>query len=101
MAQEAEFDGFVFLMEEDPEMYAAAGLPVPMATPRATPTLTATPTATPTANPIDLGSTVKSMMDSVSEMKAANVNINVVVATGSNTAYEFLLKTYSVNVSLQ
>ncbi len=35
MAQEAEFDGFVFLMEEDPEMYAA-GLPVPTATPVAT-----------------------------------------------------------------
>ncbi len=97
MAQEAEFDGFVFLMKEDPKMYAAAGLPVPTATPMATPTampmvrptatatLTAPPTATPTANPIDLGVTVKSVMDSVSEMKAANVNINVVVVTGGNT----------------
>jgi hypothetical protein len=43
------------------------------------------------ANPIDLGSTVKSVMDSVSEMKAANVNINVVVVTGSDTTYEFLV----------
>ncbi len=70
VTQEAEFDDFMFLMEEDPEMYAAAGLPVPTTTP------TATPSDTPTANPIDLGSTVKSVMDSVSEMKAANVNIS-------------------------
>ncbi len=155
VAQEAELDGFMFLMEEDPEMYADAGLPVPTATPMAkltatptakltatpTATLTATPTATPTAtatatpartptatptatatptstatptakftatpmataapaatptptatptvDPIDLGSTVKSVMDSVSEMKAANVNINVVVVTGSNTTMIF------------
>jgi hypothetical protein len=102
VSQEAEFDGFVFLMEKVPEMYAAAGLPVPpatpMATPTARPTATTTLTATPTANPIDLGSTVKSVMDSVSDMKAANVNINVVVVTGSNTTYEFLVSVYFLPV---
>ncbi len=51
VAQEAEFDDFMFLMEEDPEMCAAAGLPGPTATTKAT--TKATPMATPTANPID------------------------------------------------
>jgi hypothetical protein len=60
-------------------------MPTATVTPMVTAMLTAPPTATPTANPIDLGVTVKSVMDSVSEMKATNVNINVVVVTGGNT----------------
>jgi hypothetical protein len=55
--------------EEDLEMYAAAELPVPTATPTTTPT--ATPTATLMASPIDLGASVKHVMDSVSDMKGA------------------------------
>ncbi len=66
----------LFAMEEDPEMYAAAGLtpPVPL----------------PTSKALDLDATVKAVMSSVSEMKGGNVNIKVVVVSGnSNTTMHF------------
>jgi len=80
-----ESDDFMFLLEEDPEMYAAAGLPVPTATPMAT----AMPTVTSTANPVDLAATVKRVMDSVQDMQGSNINIKVVVVTGNNTTMNF------------
>jgi hypothetical protein len=69
-------DEFMFAMEEDPEMYAAAGLPpsVPL----------------PTTKAMDLDATVKAVMSSVGEMMGGNVNIKVVVVSGnSNTVMHF------------
>ncbi len=59
-------EDIMFAMEEDPEMYAAAGLPPPV------PLLT--------SKPLDVDATVKAVMSSVGEMKGGNVNIKVVVS---------------------
>jgi hypothetical protein len=64
------------VMGEDPEMYAAAGLPPPV--------------PLPTSKAMDLDATVKAMRSSVGEMKGGNVNIKVVVVSGnSNTTMHF------------
>jgi hypothetical protein len=63
-------------MEEDQEMYAAAGLPPPV------------PLATSKA--MDLDASVKAVMGSIDEMKGGNVKIKVVVVSGnSNTTMHF------------
>jgi hypothetical protein len=49
----------MLILEEDPEMYAAAGLPIP------------------TSNPIDLEATFKLVTRSAPDMKGANVNIKL------------------------
>jgi hypothetical protein len=75
-AKEELWEDFMFAMEEDPEMYVAAGLPPPV--------------PLPTSNALDLDATVKAVMSSVGEMKGANVNIKVVVVSGnSNTTMHF------------
>jgi hypothetical protein len=69
-------EDFMFAMEEDPEMYMAAGLPLPV--------------PLPTSKALDLDATVKAVMSSVGEMKGGNVNIKVVVVSGnSNTTMHF------------
>jgi len=78
-----ESDDVMFSMEEDPEMYAAAGLALPAATP------TATHTFTCTATPQDVGPAVKHVIESLSDIKGENVNIKVVVVTGNNTTMNF------------
>ncbi len=75
-AKEELCEDFMFAMEEDPDMYVAAGLspPVPL----------------PTSNALDVDATVKAVMSSVGEMNGANVNIKVVVVSGnSNTTMHF------------
>jgi hypothetical protein len=75
-AKEELCEDFMFAMEEDPEMYVAAGLPSPV--------------PLPTSKALDLDATVKAVMSSVGEMKGANVNIKVVVVSGnSNTTMHF------------
>ncbi len=69
-------EDFMFAMEEDPEMYAVAGLPPPV--------------PLPTSKPLDLDATVKAVMRSVGEIKGRNVNIKVVVfSDNSNTTMNF------------
>jgi shikimate kinase len=75
-AKEELCDDFMFAMEEDPEMYVAAGLPPPV--------------TLPTSSALGLDATVKSVISSLGEMKGANVNIKVVVVSGnSNTTMHF------------
>jgi hypothetical protein len=75
-AKEELCKDFMFAMEEDPEMYVAAGLPPPV--------------PLPTSNALDLDATVKAVMSSVGEMNGANVNIKVDVVSGnSNTTMHF------------
>jgi hypothetical protein len=77
-AKEELCEDFMFAMEEDPEMYMAAGLPPPP------------PVPLPTSKALDLDATVKAVMSYVGEMKGANVNIEVVVVSGnSNTTMHF------------
>ena len=80
-----ESDEFLFMLEEDPEMYAAAGLPLP--TPTSSTTLTSTSTCT--SSPVDIQATVQNVMSSVQAMQGANVNIKVVVVTGNNSTMNF------------
>jgi len=76
-AQEELSEEFMFAMEEDPEMYVAAGLPPP-------------PVPVRTSNALDVDATVKAVISSVADMKGANVNIKVVVVSGnSNTTMNF------------
>ena len=82
-----ESDDFMFLMEEDPEMYAATRLALPAAMPTVTPTVTTT--ATPSSTPLDLGSAVEHVIESLSDIKGENVNIKVVVVTRNNTTMNF------------
>jgi hypothetical protein len=75
-AKEELSEEFMFAMEEDPEMYVAAGLPPPV--------------PVPTSNALDVDATVKAVISSVADMKGANVNIKVVVVSGnSNTTMNF------------
>jgi hypothetical protein len=79
--QKEELDELMFEFEEDPEMYATAGLPPP------TPYM-------PTCNvvsskPIDPEATIKNVMSSISDIKGANIYIKVVVVTGNNTTMNF------------
>jgi hypothetical protein len=66
-----EYDQFIFKMEEDPDMYAAAGLPIPVCT------------------PIDFEKTISNVMNSVRHMNESNVNIKVIIVTGNNTTMNF------------
>ena len=75
-AKEELSEEFLFAMEEDPDMYVAAGLPPPV--------------PVPTSNALDVDATVKAVISSVADMKGANVNIKVVVVSGnSNTTMNF------------
>ena len=75
-AKEELSEEFMFAMEEDPDMYVAAGLPPPV--------------PVPTSNALDVDATVKAVISSVADMKGANVNIKVVVVSGnSNTTMNF------------
>jgi hypothetical protein len=67
----------MFTLEENPDMYAAAGLPLHV----------------PTSKPVDLDVTVQRVMSSVGDMKGANVNIKVVLVSGNTKYnYEFLVQ---------
>ena len=74
VAQEAENkpQEEVFVFEEDPEMYAAAGLPIPNI-----------------SKPIDVDAAIKKVMSSVPDMKGVNVTFKVVVVTGNNSTMNF------------
>jgi hypothetical protein len=75
-AKEVLCEDFMFAMEEDPDMYVAAGLPPPV--------------PLPTSNALDVDVTVKAVISSVGDMKGANVNIKVIVVSGnSNTTMNF------------
>ena len=75
-AKEELSEEFLFAMEEDPDMYVAAGLPPPV--------------PVRTSNTCDVDATVKAVISSVADMKGANVNIKVVVVSGnSNTTMNF------------
>ncbi len=75
-AKEELCEDFMFPIEEDPDMYVAAGLPPPV--------------PLPTSNALDVDATVKAVISSVGDMKGANVNIKVVVVSGnSNTTINF------------
>ena len=78
-----ESNDVMFSIEEDPKMYAAAGLPLPAAMP------TVTPAFTSSATPLDVGPAVKHVIESLSDIKGENVNIKVVVVTGNNTTMYF------------
>jgi hypothetical protein len=69
--KKAEDDDFMFILEEDPEMYAAAGLPIPV------------------SNPGDVQATITHVMNSLPEMSGATENIKVFVVTGNNSTMNF------------
>ena len=62
----------MFVLEEDPEMYAAAGLPIPNI-----------------SKPVDVDAVIKNVMSSVPDMKGANVTYKIVVVTGNNSTMNF------------
>ncbi len=66
----------MFEMEEDPDMYAAAGLPP----------------STPyvyTSKPMDPETAIKNVMKSVADIKGSNINIRLVVVTANNGTMNF------------
>ena len=67
---EVEFE--VDPLEEDPKMYAAAGLPIPNI-----------------YKPMDVDGTIKNVMSSVPDLKGANVTFKIVVVTGNNSTMNF------------
>ena len=62
----------LFVLAEDFEMYAAAGLPIPNI-----------------SKSIDVGGVIKNVMSSVPDMSGANVTFKIVVNTGNNSTMNF------------
>ncbi len=79
--QKEELDKLMFEFEEDPEMYATAGLP---------PLTPYMPTCNVVSSkPIDSEAAIKNVMSSISDIKGTNINTKVVVVTGNNTTMNF------------
>jgi hypothetical protein len=79
--QKQESDDFMFEMEEDPGMYAAAGLPPP------TPYVSTSNGLT--CKPMDPETAIKNVMKSVADIQGSNTNIKLVVVTANNGTMNF------------
>jgi hypothetical protein len=81
--EEPKEDLSMFHLEEDPDMYAAAGLPLPVPVPVSVPVSVATSNH-------DIEGTVQRVMSSAAVTTGANVNIKiVVVSANTNTTMNF------------
>ena len=65
----------IFMMDDDDEMYAAAGIPPP--------TVRSTPSA------VDIESTIQNTLASLPGLQGANVTVKVVMNTGNNATFNF------------
>ncbi len=81
--EESKEDLSMFHLEEDPDMYAAAGLPLPVPVPVSVPMSVA-------MSNHDIDGTVQRVMSSAAVTSGANVNIKiVVVSANTNTTMNF------------
>ena len=72
MAMETDDNNFMMSLEEDPDLYAAAGLPIPHTT------------VHHVKDKVDIESAIKTAISSAPNMQGANVTVKVVVISGNH-----------------